>query len=45
MSGLSFYRGIDPVGNGDMTILKDMERLDQEHDQYMQDLKNRSTSE
>ena len=31
--------GAAPLGNGEMTILKDMECLDQEHDQYMQDLK------
>lgn len=28
-----------PIGNGEMTILRDMESLDQEHDQYLQDLK------
>ena len=26
-----------PLGNGEMTILKVMESLDQEHEQYMQD--------
>ena len=31
--------GAAPLGNAEMTILKDMECLDQEHDQYMQDLK------
>jgi hypothetical protein len=34
-----------PIGNGDMTILKDMESLDQEHDQYMQNLKGGSDGE
>jgi hypothetical protein len=29
-----------PLGKGEMTILKDMESLDQEHDQYMEDLKS-----
>jgi hypothetical protein len=29
-----------PLGKGEMTILKDMEDLDQEHDQCMQSLKN-----
>jgi hypothetical protein len=33
------------MGNGEMTILKDMESLDQEHDQYMQDLKSGSTAD
>lgn len=32
--------GAVPLGNGEMTILKDMESLDEEHDQYMQDLKS-----
>lgn len=32
--------GAAPTGNGEMTIFKDMESLDQEHDQYMQDLKS-----
>jgi hypothetical protein len=32
--------GAAPIGNGEMTILKDMESLDQEHDQHMQDLKS-----
>ncbi len=32
--------GNAPVGKGEMTILKDMESLDQEHDKYMQDLKS-----
>jgi hypothetical protein len=31
--------GAAPVGNGEMTILKDMESLDQQHEQHMQDLK------
>jgi hypothetical protein len=31
--------GAAPVGNGEMTILKDMESLDQEHEQHIQDLK------
>jgi hypothetical protein len=31
--------GAAPLGDGEMSILKDMECLDQEHDQYMQDLK------
>ena len=31
--------GAAPLGNGEMTILKDMESLDREHDQYIQDLK------
>jgi hypothetical protein len=31
-----------PIGNGEMTILKDMESLNQEHEQYMQDLKGGS---
>jgi hypothetical protein len=29
-----------PLGNGEMTILKDMESMDQKHEQYMQDLKS-----
>jgi hypothetical protein len=29
-----------PLGKGEMTILRDMESLDQEHEQYMQDLKS-----
>jgi hypothetical protein len=29
-----------PLGKGEMTILKDIESLDQEHDQYMQELKS-----
>jgi hypothetical protein len=29
-----------PLGKGEMTILKDMESLDQEHGQYMQELKS-----
>jgi hypothetical protein len=37
--------GVAPVGNGEMTILKDMEALDKEHDQYMQDLKSGGQSE
>jgi hypothetical protein len=32
--------GAAPMGNGEMTILKDMESLDQEHEQDMQDLKS-----
>jgi hypothetical protein len=28
-----------PMGTGEMTILKDMESLDQAHDRHMQDLK------
>jgi hypothetical protein len=31
-----------PVGKGEMTILKDMESFDQEHEQYMQELKSGS---
>lgn len=34
-----------PLGKGEMTILKDMESLDQEHDQYMQELKGGGHSE
>jgi hypothetical protein len=34
-----------PLGKGEMTILKDMESLDQEHDQHMQDLKSGGHSE
>jgi hypothetical protein len=34
-----------PLGKGEMTILKDMESLDQEHDQYMQDLKSGGQSD
>jgi len=37
--------GNPPVGNGEMTILKDMASFDQEHDQHMQDLKSGSHSE
>jgi len=37
--------GTAPLGNGEMTILKDMECLDQEHDQYMQDLKSGAQSD
>ena len=37
--------GNPPVGNGEMTILKGMESLDQEHDQYMQDLKSGGQSD
>jgi hypothetical protein len=37
--------GAAPVGKGEMTILKDMESLDQQHDQYMQELKSGSQSE
>jgi hypothetical protein len=33
------------LGKGEMTILKDMESFDQEHDQYMQDLKSGSRSD
>jgi hypothetical protein len=33
------------LGKGEMTILKDMESLDQEHEQYMQELKNGEHSE
>ena len=32
--------GAAPLGKGEMTILKDMESLDNEHDQYMQELKS-----
>jgi hypothetical protein len=32
--------GAAPLGKGEMTILKDMESLDQQHDQYLQDLKS-----
>jgi hypothetical protein len=31
--------GAAPVSTGEMTILKDMDSLDQEHDRHMQDLK------
>jgi hypothetical protein len=31
--------GAAPLGNGEMTLFKDMERGDKEHDQHMQDLK------
>jgi hypothetical protein len=31
--------GAAPVGKGEMTILKDMGSLDQEHGQHIQDLK------
>ena len=31
-----------PIGNGEMTILGDMESLNREHEQYMQDLKGGS---
>ena len=34
-----------PVGKGEMTILKDMESLDQVHDQYMQELKGAGQSD
>ena len=34
--------GAAPMGKGEMTILKDMDILDQEHEQYMQDLKSGS---
>jgi hypothetical protein len=34
-----------PLGKGEMTILKDMESLDHEHDQYMQDLKGGGQSD
>jgi hypothetical protein len=34
-----------PVGKGEMTILKENESLDQEYDQYMEDLKSGSDSE
>jgi hypothetical protein len=34
-----------PVGKGEMTILKDMDSLDLQHDQYMQDLKSGGHSE
>ena len=37
--------GNAPVGNGEMTILKDMASFDQEHDQHMQDLKSGGQSE
>lgn len=37
--------GAASLGNGEMTILKDMECLDQEHDQYMQDLKGEGKSD
>jgi hypothetical protein len=33
------------VGRSEITILKDMESLDQEHDQYMLSLKDRSRSD
>ena len=31
-----------PLGNGEMTILNDMESMDQEHEQYVQSLKGGS---
>jgi hypothetical protein len=34
-----------PLGKGEMTILKDMESLDQEHDRYMEDLKSGAGSD
>ena len=34
--------GNPPVGNGEMTILKDMEGFDQEYDQHMEALKSGS---
>jgi len=34
-----------PVGNGEMTILKDMNELADEHEQHMQDLKGGSRVE
>jgi hypothetical protein len=34
-----------PLGKGEMTILKDMENLDQEHEQYMQELKSGGQSD
>jgi hypothetical protein len=34
-----------PPGKGKMTILKEMERLDLEHDQYMQELKGAGQSD
>ena len=37
--------GAAPLGNGEMTILKDMECLDQELVQYMQDLKSGGRSD
>jgi hypothetical protein len=37
--------GAAPVGKGEMTILEDMDSLDQEHDQYMQSLKSGGQSE
>ena len=37
--------GAAPLGNGEMTILKDMQCLDQEHDQYIQDLKSGGQAE
>jgi hypothetical protein len=34
-----------PLGKGEMTILRDIESLDQQHEQYMQDLKSGARSE
>jgi hypothetical protein len=31
--------GAAPIGDGEMTILRDMESLDQEHEQYMDSLR------
>jgi hypothetical protein len=33
-----------PLGKGEMTILKDMKGLDEEHDMYIQELKNGALS-
>ncbi len=34
-----------PLGKGEMTILRDMESLDQEHEQHMQELKGAGQSD
>jgi hypothetical protein len=34
-----------PLGKGEMTILKDMESLDQQHERYMQELKSGGQSD
>jgi hypothetical protein len=43
--GALYLDAAAPVGKGEMTILKDMESLDQEHEQYMQELKNGGQSD
>jgi len=42
LNGDTLNDGAAPVGKSEMTILRGMESLDQEHDQYMRDLKSRS---